>query len=681
MSVRSPGLAQPLTADRLDLTVKIQPAPKPVTCRIELAETRAEGAPSVTLRGDLNRWTVPPGEPPELTLVLDGTRWPLALDLSKVRARGRFDGGLRIARRGGLWSTRGDARLIDLEADRAGDDRLVALARIGGTWDVAQTAAGVLIRSLDVSGSFGQLKATADYSPTASETSGPPLQARIEGELDLAALAELAPGLLPDGGHLDRGHARLSVSAAASPTAVADLGPRFLPIAYQSDSPPVPPLPPGAAVELQGQVDLDGLLWSSADGHLEVPPLSLSVRARYDDEGAIDLQDLVVTGPTGTLQASGRIDDPMGRRRADISGTLDADWNEVRARLAEVVEPEAYVEGGPVRFHLSGPLDGGPAPGDIWRDLDAEAGVELTAADAFGLHVGPTILAARSSLGEITIDPIRAPVNGGTVELFPELDLTDEGAATLRLGPRSRVADVEVNDEVSRRVLSYVAPIMAQATRAHGRVSAAFTRAEFPIELGIEPPSGPPRHTIVEGTVVFRDVEFVPGPLADALIGLVKKDGHPVMRLDEPVVLAIADGRVYQRGFAVPIVGAARIELEGSVGFDKSLDLVASVPFSAEMFGRAEAIGNLVDGVRVSVPITGTLEKPQLDKKAFLDQLAGTGVDVLGRTAVRGGVDLLLKALSPRDPEDAARRQAEQERKREERQRKKQQKRDQRRRN
>ena len=49
------------------------------------------------------------------------------------------------------------------------------------------------------------------------------------------------------------------------------------------------------------------------------------------------------------------------------------------------------------------------------------------------------------------------------------------------------------------------------------------------------------------------------------------------MKLDDPVVWTIADGRVNQKGLAIPI-GKSKIEIVGSVGFDKTLDLTARVP-------------------------------------------------------------------------------------------------------
>src|SRR5690606_16064404 len=131
--------------------------------------------------------------------------------------------------------------------------------------------------------------------------------------------------------------------------------------------------------------------WSGPEGVLEVPPLSIAMRAEYRaDTDAIDLDELVLTGPLGTIRASGRLDNPAGQPRADLTGTLEADWEAIRARLADLVDSsEIYVDGGPLRFHLAGPLDDGPDITNIAQKLLIETQIDLTTTSAYGLHAGP----------------------------------------------------------------------------------------------------------------------------------------------------------------------------------------------------------------------------------------------------------------------------------------------------
>jgi translocation and assembly module TamB len=207
------------------------------------------------------------------------------------------------------------------------------------------------------------------------------------------------------------------------------------------------------------------------------------------------------------------------------------------------------------------------------------------------------------------------------------------------------LTDATVNEQVSRRVLSYVAPVLDQATRASGRVSVEIEEAAFPIG------GDPTRHADVKGKVVFQDVEFAPGPLTRDLVALVAPAKQPgTLRLAEPVLLTIADGRVNQRGLAIPIGDVTRVEVEGWVDFDKNLGLVATLPVTPAMFGNSPLLGTIVTGTQIRVPIRGTLDAPKLDKEAFKAGLTELGKGLLVRGAGAGALEILERLSRPRDP-------------------------------
>ena len=260
--------------------------------------------------------------------------------------------------------------------------------------------------------------------------------------------------------------------------------------------------------------------------------------------------------------------------------------------------------------------------------MEGEFGVVLTSAELFGMHLGPASIVARASDGALAIDPIRTTLNGGRLAIEPEV-AREGGGLVLRLKPGGAIEGAEINDEVSRKVLAFVAPVLDSATRARGKVSVDVQRAEFPI--GGEAS----RRAIVEGHVVFQEAEFAPGPLAVGLLRLAKMDEEATLKLDQPVVLAVADGKVYQRGLSVPLGRLSRVELDGAVGFDRSLDLKASLPLTPAMVNNNPLLGDIIGGARVSVPIGGTLDAPKIDRDAFNLALKGLGKDLLRRGAAR----------------------------------------------
>ncbi len=376
-------------------------------------------------------------------------------------------------------------------------------------------------------------------------------------------------------------------------------------------------------------------------------PLVASAATTYrHDLGTLELAELAVITPIGRAEATGRVEAIGGPSRVDLAGTLAPDWRVITAILADRVEPGAKIEGGSRAFRVRGPLrpdlNAGPPEPTV-----AEAGIALAEADLFGMRLEATPIVVRARGRSVAVDPIETKLNDGRLRLAAVVDLDAEGGPVLRLDEGSSLADATVNEEVSRRVLSYVAPVLDRTTRASGRLSVAIEDAEFPLS------SDAGKKANVTGSVAFQDVEFAPGPLARQVIGLVSPREPTSLRLDAPILLSIADGRVNQKGLALPIGPVARVEIEGWVDFDRNIALVASLPVTPAMFPNSPLLGGIVDGTAVRVPIGGTLARPQLDKDAFNAGLKDLGRTLLTRGAGLGALDLLSNLARPRvrDPD------------------------------
>jgi translocation and assembly module TamB len=282
---------------------------------------------------------------------------------------------------------------------------------------------------------------------------------------------------------------------------------------------------------------------------------------------------------------------------------------------------------------------------DDWlKSLDGEVGIDLVAADFFGMKLGPTPIVLRARDGRLRIDTIDTTLNQGRIHLEPEVVIDDKAGAMLRLGPESSVVDAAINDEVSHRVLAFAAPVLDNATRAHGRVSARLKEATIPIG------GDSPKNLTVTGSVLFQDAEFVPGPMADQLFDLIGLVDRPSMKLNKPVSLTIADRRVYQRGLVLPVGSFTEITMEGWVDFDRNLALKASLPLTPTMLRDKPLMGDFLTGLRVSVPIGGTLDKPEVDRDAFNLAMQELGKTLLERTLTRGVPNLIDLFTRPRDP-------------------------------
>jgi translocation and assembly module TamB len=445
----------------------------------------------------------------------------------------------------------------------------------------------------------------------------------------------VALGLTGDVGHLDRA---LAAWSGAAPNGLAGT------LSVKA----------GATLDPEGGIAL-GLSVQSPDlsqpettgaGRRPVGPVALSVHARKPARSdRIHFEQLALACQYALINARGHLEEPLGRRLADLRGEIAPNWPAVDALLARSVEPRAAIKGQLRPFRVKGPLSGANTAA-ILQGLDAELAADQVEGVVFGLQVAPTPMVMRWGQGQVTIDPITTTINGGRTDIRPLLGLDPaQGTIVLRLAKGSALDGVAINDEVSRGLLSYIAPVLHDATSVKGKVSASVEQAEFPIVTNGQ------GSTTVVGKVVFDQVEFDAGPSAAELLSLVGRNGPQALRLQQPIQLAIANGRVNETGLSVALGRDLRIDFQGSIGFDQSLAMTARVPVSPKMLGPEHGLDKLLQGVGViNVPIGGTLSHPTIDQQAFRVGLRDVGKSLLKEGGEKQVRDLLKGLIRPEGP-------------------------------
>ena len=484
---------------RMDLFVEVPAAPGPLAWTINIHD-ESEG--TLEIVGEVDRWRARPTsrETPDLTATFRATRWPLAGQVSGIELAAELGGRVRITRTA-------DALKVDALTDLA-SIRADGPALKGDTLRLASLAVEC---SLGGSGGVWSVDHFAARSPLGNLTGAmmsPDEPVRLAGTIDLAAIAAQLPHAigLRDGVKVNRGTATIDVATR-----------------------------PGAARSewaVDGKIGLADLS-CTVDGTTRDGakiPISMTTRSVYNgDRRSLQVDAFEVATPYGSAQASGN----LSATSVDLTGTISPDWSTMTKILADRVEPGAKLMGGPHGFRIK----------RVGDSLDVEAGLSITEADLFGMKLGATPIVVHAKGGTVTIDPIATTLNEGRLTLAPRLDMDAPGGPTIRLGKESGLTGAVVNEEVSRRVLSYVAPILDRTTRASGRVSMAIDDASFPLikDVGSK--------AVVNGSVVFQDLQFSPGPLARQMYSLVSAREPETIRLDEPVFLTIAEGGSISAGW------------------------------------------------------------------------------------------------------------------------------------
>lgn len=366
-----------------------------------------------------------------------------------------------------------------------------------------------------------------------------------------------------------------------------------------------------------GKIDSQGARQSLADN------ASASLRAGYSRKlDRLDMPELAVVSPWGRIEGAGSATGLSGTPAFDLKGMFSPDWQALTDLLARKVEPNASITGRPREWRLSGKVPS-LSQDEVVATLDGELGVNLEQVDVFGMRLGKAALVVHAREGKFLIDPIDSTLNSGKLHLEPELTHNKQGQSWLHMGPSSGLEGAVVNDEVSHRVLSYAAPVLDRATRVQGRVSLALTDAFFPV--GARMPEAQAR---VDGDVLFDNVEFMPGPLADELIGVLRLERRPLLVLRDPISIRILGRKIYQEGLVIPVGNVAVIGLDGSVDFDQNLDLVARFAMVPPR-KNIPVVSQILENTQLQVPITGTLKKPRLNTEAIKDRFKDMGTNLL----------------------------------------------------
>lgn len=185
----------------------------------------------------------------------------------------------------------------------------------------------------------------------------------------------------------------------------------------------------------------------------------------------------------------------------------------------------------------------------------------------------------------------------------------DDGAPQLVVKKCKLLDRTELTPGFCNDLLSFILPPLAGAASTEGAVSIDLSDGVVPLAQ--------PRKLNVSGAVTIHDVAVGPGTLTQSMTDLLATLQAPTrfQLADNSVVqFEVADEHVTHRGleFGVPQV---RVRTEGTVGFDRTLDLVAEIVLALgedEKHPYLTALGNR----NLRVPIRGTFDAPQIDLAA-----------------------------------------------------------------
>jgi hypothetical protein len=265
--------------------------------------------------------------------------------------------------------------------------------------------------------------------------------------------------------------------------------------------------------------------------------------------------------------------------------------------------------------------------------LNGRADLGWESANVFGFLFGPGVAKTEVVGGMLHLLPLDLPVNQGRLHLEAEMPLVG-GPAVAIVAPGTVVDHISVSQEVCKRGLRFIAPVVGNVTRVEGQFSVTLDSGSIPVtDL---------RTADIAGHVTIHNMQVDPGPLVQELHVLMGKPASVKLAAESQVPFRMVQGRIYHQNMNL-MFPEFTVRTYGSVGLDESLALMAELPVPPKWLANNPSPGTLA-GQTIQLPIGGTLQHPKIDPRA-LELATAKFIGRAAESVIRNGLDNGLNKL------------------------------------
>ncbi|MHC4334540.1 MAG: hypothetical protein ACYSUP_04195 [Planctomycetota bacterium] len=325
----------------------------------------------------------------------------------------------------------------------------------------------------------------------------------------------------------------------------------------------------------------------------------------------VDIQKLEVISPQIKIR-KGKFSRVVkdGTEKLDGRAQLEYDWTAVEAIAKPYLPVGLKLEGkrtDSVSFSSEYPAG---QTNRLMANLSAKAALGFDSAEYMGLRFGPTETAIEMQSGLLTMPPFTTKVNEGQFGFAAKADFKGTPPLLQTPKPMDIVKDVRINDETARQLLMYLNPIFAGAVNVSGKVSLSCEQLAIPLGTAAK------KQIQIIGTISGEDIRLSSGDLLSELLAVGNvRLGQQVITL-RPTRFVLWDGFLRYDDMQID-VGDNPLNFKGVIGLDKTLNMTATLPYTIE--GKTIRVGQEADPKRISVPLKGTVDKPELDLSKLLE--------------------------------------------------------------
>jgi hypothetical protein len=221
------------------------------------------------------------------------------------------------------------------------------------------------------------------------------------------------------------------------------------------------------------------------------------------------------------------------------------------------------------------------------------------------------------------IEPFRTTLNEGELRFAAQANFKEKPPLLRLPEPMSLARNVRLNTETTEKLLKFVNPIFANLVSVSGQANFDCETLVIPLAGGYE------KEIQIVGTISANDLELGASGVLNQLFTVSGQSLRGQRATIRPTRIVVRDGTVRYDNMQVD-VGDNPLNFGGAIGFDGRLDMTVTLPWTWR--GRTARVGREGQaGARITVPLRGTVNKPEMDTSQFLQQQLFKGLEDLLR--------------------------------------------------
>jgi len=319
-----------------------------------------------------------------------------------------------------------------------------------------------------------------------------------------------------------------------------------------------------------------------------------------------------------------------GKTKLQGRADCEYDWEAVSAVASQFMPEGLELKGKnklPIDFVTEYPAD---QTDKLIENLSTKGKLGFEEAHYMGLNFGPTEAQIQIQDGFFTIEPFSTTVNSGQFNFGAQADLKEKPALLKTSQPMQIAKDIQINKETAEKLLTYVNPIFANVVNVSGVANFNCERLTIPLA------SGNKNRIEVIGTISANKLHLQASDLLGQILSVVGTGSRGQELTIHPTKFVLQKGFLRYDDMQVD-VGDNPINFKGVIGLDKSLNMTATLPYT--IGGRTARVGRETASPRISLPLKGTIDKPQLDLSRLLEDQSKQQLEDL----IRKGLEELFK--------------------------------------